>query len=63
MEVTIKTGPYDGQAGLVKVAILSSPILEAVEQLVGRLLAAVLLHLTLAPTKKGKVNLKRHINL
>ena len=50
--------PYDSQASLVKVGILACPILEAVEQLVGRLVAAMLLHLALAAAQQGKVNLK-----
>ena len=40
--------PYDSQASLVEVGILACPILETVEQLVGRLVAAMLLHLALA---------------
>ena len=44
----MEKAPYDSQASLVKVGILACPIFEAVEQLVGRLVAAMLLHLALA---------------
>ena len=44
----MEKAPYDSQASLVKVGILACPILETVEQLVGRLVAAMLLHLALA---------------
>ena len=53
-----KRAPYDSEASLVKVGILACPILETVEQLVGRLVAAMLLHLALAAAQQGKVNLK-----